>query len=72
MQEVYDLYRKSGFIIIEIRFDNEFHKSMDSFAEKQTPAINFLDTRANSNHPSFCWLSCLLVFKRVAIVKKWA
>ena len=35
MSEIYYVYRKGGFIIAEIHFNNEFHTAMDSFAAKQ-------------------------------------
>ena len=39
MNEIYNVYRRAGFIITEMHYDNEFHKSTDSFANKQTPPI---------------------------------
>ena len=39
MDEVYELYRKSGLIIVEIHCDNEFYKVMDSFTTKKDPPV---------------------------------
>ena len=39
MNEIYYIYRKAGFIIVEIHCDNEFHEAMDEFASKQNPPI---------------------------------
>ena len=51
MDELYYVYRKSGFSIIEIHCDNEFHKALDSFAAKQTPPIKMNYASANEHVP---------------------
>ena len=47
MNEVYYVYKKAGFIIVEINCDNEFHKAMDDFTAKQTPLVkmNYANAR---------------------------
>ena len=39
MKEIYYVYRKGGFVIVEIHCDNECQKAMDEFAAKQDPQI---------------------------------
>ena len=39
MNKVYDSYRKGGFTIVGIHYDNELHEVLDSFAAKQTSVI---------------------------------
>ena len=51
MDEVYETYRKGGFTIMEIHCDNEFHKAMDKFASKQTPAIKMNYASATEHVP---------------------
>ena len=51
MDELYYVYRKSGFTIIEIHCDNEFHKALNSFAAKQTPPIKMNYASANEHVP---------------------
>ena len=49
MKEVYNVYKQGGFTIIEILCDNEFHKTMDSFATKQDPPIKMNYYSANEH-----------------------
>ena len=51
MYELYYLYRKSGFTIVEIHCDNEFRKALDTFCAKQTPPININYASANEHVP---------------------
>ena len=51
MKEVYDIYKKGGFTIIEIHCDNVFHKAMDSFASEQNPPIQMNYAAAQEHVP---------------------
>ena len=51
MGKIYYVYRKSGFIITEIHYKNEFHKSMDGFAAKQDPPIKMNYINAQEHVP---------------------
>ena len=51
MEELYYVYRKSGFTIVEIHCDNEFRKALDAFAAKQTPPIRMNYAAANEHVP---------------------
>ena len=51
MDELYYMYRKSGFTIVEIRCDNEFRKALDTFAAKQTLPIRMNYASANKHVP---------------------
>ena len=51
MQEIYYVYKKAGFTVMEIHCDNEFHKSMDSFANKQDPPIRVNYSTAQEHVP---------------------
>ena len=51
MDELYYMYRKSGFTIVEIHCGNEFRKALDTFAAKQTPPIRMNYVSANKHVP---------------------
>ena len=51
MDEIYYVYQKGGFIIVEIHCDNEFHKAMDRFAAKQHPLIKINYLQAPEHVP---------------------
>ena len=51
MDEVYNVYKRGGFIIVEIHCDNEFHKAMDKFAAKQDPQIKMNYANAQEHVP---------------------
>ena len=51
INEIYNLCRKSEFIITEIHCDNEFHKAMDIFAEEQTPKLTVNYCNAHKRVP---------------------
>ena len=51
MDQIYYIYKRGGFTIVEIHCDNEFRKAMDKFAAKQNPPIRMNYANAQEHVP---------------------
>ena len=51
MNEIYALYRREGFVIVEIQCNNEFHEAIDKFPAEQTPPIKINYVAAQEHVP---------------------
>jgi hypothetical protein len=51
MEEIYNLYKRSGFTMTNVHCDNEFHASMDPYAASKNPPIQMHYVAAQEHVP---------------------